>query len=51
VPKTGSASFQYSAEDPEWDAVKGGWYKGANRAVAVLDYSGGAYIVVLLKNT
>jgi hypothetical protein len=37
------ASFSYSTYPPTWNAVKGGWYNGENRAVAVLYYYGGAY--------
>jgi hypothetical protein len=40
VPSDSGATFQYSTSGPTWDAVKGGWYNGNNRAVAKLYYTG-----------
>jgi hypothetical protein len=43
VPAGTAASFTYSAAGPSWNAVKGGWYNGNNRAVAKLYYTSGQY--------
>jgi hypothetical protein len=44
VPSGNAASFTYSSTTPTWNAVKGGWYNGNNRAVAKFFYSGGQYL-------
>jgi hypothetical protein len=36
-------SFIYSSTAPTFDVIKGGWYNGANRAVAVFFYHAGNY--------
>jgi hypothetical protein len=36
-------SLSYSTDRPEWNAVKGGWYKGNNRALALLYFYKGEY--------
>jgi hypothetical protein len=43
APGVESATAQYSTVVPTWDAAKGGWYDGNNRAVAVFCYGGGGY--------
>jgi hypothetical protein len=43
VPGTGGVSFQYSAVKPVWNAAKGGWYNGNNRAVLEFYYYSGGY--------
>jgi hypothetical protein len=51
VPYAGGiATFRYLADKPVWDAAQNGWYYSGSdetlagaRAVATLDYSGGAY--------
>jgi hypothetical protein len=40
VPAGALAGFAYSAAAPAWDAAKGGWYNGNNRAVARLYFTG-----------
>jgi hypothetical protein len=44
VPAGSAASFIYSSTTPTWNAVKGGWYNGNNRAVAQFYYYGGQYL-------
>jgi hypothetical protein len=46
-------SFIYSSDSPTWNSVKGGWYNGNNRAVAVFwKNSDGSYIgKKILENT
>ena len=43
VANGNTASFQYSAAEPQWDPAKGGWYNGNNRAVVKLFITGGEY--------
>jgi hypothetical protein len=43
VPGESSLSWQYSSSAPTWNAAKGGWYNGNNRAVVKLFLSGTQY--------
>jgi hypothetical protein len=43
VTNPNGATFKYSTTKPVWNAVKSGWYNGADRAVAKFVYSGGQY--------
>lgn len=43
VASGNTASFQYSAAEPQWDMAKGGWYSGNNRAIVRLFVTGGKY--------
>jgi hypothetical protein len=44
IPSGGGVYFQYSAAKPAWNAPKGRWYSGNNRAVLRLRYREGQYL-------
>jgi hypothetical protein len=43
IPNASSASFSYSGSKPTYNAVKGGWYNGNDRAIAKLFYTSSQY--------
>jgi len=52
VPQTASLNFQYIAQNPVYDPMRGGWFSGTMRAVARVFYINGQYInKVIMDNS